>query len=231
MTDAMEGEEFKRRFLDTNVDKNGDPPTHLLMKYVRLLGSGVQKTEPFAHRFMGLPYYTKVTSPLRRFGDMIGHWQIEGALRHEAQTGVSVLDTKGRVPSALAFSKDELNSIITRLGPRERLIRDSKRTAIQHWTAQLFSRAYHYGEAELPEIVHCLITRRAMPGIPTTTAIVQEFGTEFKFEATPEAVEQPELGDWWECTIARVSTYEPAIYLKPMRLISREETRHVKTRV
>lgn len=38
---------------------------------------------PFAHESLGLRYYTNVTSPLRRFQDLIGHWQIEAHLSNK----------------------------------------------------------------------------------------------------------------------------------------------------
>jgi hypothetical protein len=34
----------------------------------------------YAHESLGLKYYTNVTSPLRRFQDLIGHWQLEAYL-------------------------------------------------------------------------------------------------------------------------------------------------------
>ncbi|KAA8910394.1 hypothetical protein TRICI_004192 [Trichomonascus ciferrii] len=41
---------------------------------------------PFAHESLGLKYYTNVTSPLRRFQDLIGHWQLEAYLSNNKYT-------------------------------------------------------------------------------------------------------------------------------------------------
>ncbi|KAJ6084611.1 hypothetical protein N7486_011411 [Penicillium sp. IBT 16267x] len=44
-------------------------------------------SEPVHHHMLGLDAYVKSTSPLRRFTDVIAHYQIEAALRFEAEHG------------------------------------------------------------------------------------------------------------------------------------------------
>ncbi|KIY43894.1 RNB-domain-containing protein [Fistulina hepatica ATCC 64428] len=54
-----------------------------LIKYIELPSSAKFTMEPAAHFALGIPDgqgYTMVTSPLRRFGDLLAHWQIHGAL-------------------------------------------------------------------------------------------------------------------------------------------------------
>ena len=67
--------------------EDGAYPMHLGLLYFKQLGRTVLSTEPLKHRVLGMDHYCKVTSPLRRYGDMILHWQIEAALREEARTG------------------------------------------------------------------------------------------------------------------------------------------------
>jgi hypothetical protein len=74
---------------------------------------GRVSTTPARHSIMGIvdDYgYTQATSPLRRFSDMVGHWQIKSALlpsRHP------LADPRGRPP----FSVEELETIIKETEP------------------------------------------------------------------------------------------------------------------
>ncbi|KAK2076306.1 hypothetical protein QBZ16_000830 [Prototheca wickerhamii] len=38
---------------------------------------------PVPHAGLGLPGYVQVTSPIRRYGDLLAHWQLKAALRGE----------------------------------------------------------------------------------------------------------------------------------------------------
>lgn len=56
--------------------------------YLReLIGPDVLSTRPGRQFLMGVEAYAKVTSPLRRYSDLLAHWQIESALVQEMETG------------------------------------------------------------------------------------------------------------------------------------------------
>lgn len=55
--------------------------------FQRLLGADQLSTRPGPHFLMGVDGYAKVTSPLRRYSDLLAHWQIESALLQEQETG------------------------------------------------------------------------------------------------------------------------------------------------
>jgi exoribonuclease-2 len=46
----------------------------------RLMRGGILGPTPSAHRGLGLPFYAQVTSPLRRYQDLLGHMQIRAVL-------------------------------------------------------------------------------------------------------------------------------------------------------
>jgi len=48
-----------------------------------LVGSDDIAADPAPHALMGVPMYAKATSPLRRYADLLLHWQIHAALRGE----------------------------------------------------------------------------------------------------------------------------------------------------
>jgi exoribonuclease-2 len=80
-------------------------------------------TEPGAHGGLGLELYSQVTSPLRRYSDLLAHLQIRAALRgEEALEGEEVLLRLGAAESAaLAAAQAE-------------------RASRAHWTAVYLSR-------------------------------------------------------------------------------------------
>lgn len=151
--DMPDAEEFLQNVVLPAAAKhpNGEYPMHLGVQYIYTLGETKLTTKPRAHAILGLEAYGKVTSPLRRYGDMILHWQIEAALREEARTRKSlVTDNKNADRSFLPFSAPVLDTIMLGLQPREKIILRSKSYADQFWIAQLLFRAFHYGEAAIP---------------------------------------------------------------------------------
>ncbi|KKY36818.1 putative mitochondrial protein cyt-4 [Diaporthe ampelina] len=63
------------------------PSTEQSRQFHDLVGPDEVSTRPGPHFIMGLDVYAKVTSPLRRYSDLLAHWQIEHALLQEMETG------------------------------------------------------------------------------------------------------------------------------------------------
>lgn len=146
-------DDFFRDVIKPAMNSDGEYPTHLGIQYLTTLGTTGLSTKPSMHKTIGMDHYGKVTSPLRRYGDMILHWQIEGALREEARRRQSlVTDDDEADRSFLPFSASVLNTIMLGLQPREKIIQRATTYADQFWIAQLLFRAFHYGEAKLPWI-------------------------------------------------------------------------------
>ncbi|KAK5122556.1 hypothetical protein LTR85_003819 [Meristemomyces frigidus] len=125
--------------------EKGEYPMHLGMQYLETFGSTALSTTPFKHKILGMDNYGKVTSPLRRYGDMILHWQIEAALRQEAETGRSLVTSdKGADRRFLPFSAPVLNTIIVGLQPRESIIMRAKMYAENFWMSLLLFRGFHF---------------------------------------------------------------------------------------
>ena len=61
----------------------------------------------YAHHALGVPAYTQATSPIRRYVDLLAHWQIKAHLRGEGQGG-----NEG---GTLAFDRDQLDAAIVAL--------------------------------------------------------------------------------------------------------------------
>lgn len=86
--DALQA--FTRDVFYPQLVAGKNPPAEDWHKLRSLVGSYDISTTPAPNRSMGLDLYTKVTSPLRRYPDLLVHWQIEAALREEHRLGKSL---------------------------------------------------------------------------------------------------------------------------------------------
>lgn len=128
--------------------KGEETPEHV-EQLLNLVGESKPSTKPGRHFFMGVDMYTKVTSPLRRYSDLISHWQIENALAQEMDKG-KVVEQK------LPFSRKELDQeILPWMRVRQTSIqRMMSRGGWKGYGTQALVRAWKYpvpGQSVLPE--------------------------------------------------------------------------------
>lgn len=83
----------------------------------RLFARAELDTRPHAHCSLGLPQYTMVTSPIRRYSDLVVQRQIKHAL------------TSGNA----LYSDEELQQLITRLGAAQAVIFQVQRKWTRYW--------------------------------------------------------------------------------------------------
>ena len=102
------------------------------------------------HVLLNCSEYMRFTSPLRRYHDLLNHWQVDGFLRNEAkfQDGFVTPDTETLLPFSQQFFEDYIKSSSARIRELEKLMRRSR----HHWVFQAFFRAFHFKEAQLPEV-------------------------------------------------------------------------------
>lgn len=199
--------------------KHGNLPQILATRLMRAMGRAIPHSSPLPHKIIGVPGYVKVTSPLRRFGDMIAHWQIEAAIRYEAQTGKQFngVDASVLARKVLAFSPKQMQESIIMLSPRERIITMAKRHSTNFWASQAFLRAFKYHEAPLPEVFR-LQVQLVQPGRGSIGPL-SEYGLA-AFMREEEGVQQ---GDEWEVMLDRVDVFARCVFVKPLRLVHRSE--------
>lgn len=63
------------------------PSMDQVMQFRDLVGPDEMSTCPGPYFILGVDAYAKVTSPLRRYSDLVAHWQIEHALLQEMEAG------------------------------------------------------------------------------------------------------------------------------------------------
>lgn len=217
-------EELKNDMMTNYLAKHRNPPLRLTMQYMESLGRAIAHTSPLPHRVIGVSGYVRVTSPLRRFSDMIAHWQIEAAMRYEQRSGKKYnAASLGAQKGILPFTQRQIQDSIITLSPREKLIATTQRNTVNHWISQAFLRALHYGEAKLPSTFKCWIRYIDLggnrPGFkPMAAALLPEFG----LRVTIRDVEDAQLGDEWEVALDSVDLFNARIYVKTIRLLRRE---------
>ncbi|MCP5453762.1 MAG: RNB domain-containing ribonuclease [Spirochaetaceae bacterium] len=139
----------------------------------RLMKAGMAGVQPRAHQGLGVTMYAQATSPLRRYGDLLGHQQARAALAAEA----------GRAYYPV-LPADELSMRMARAAAGAQAVRKAERQSELHWTlAWLLDRPGWEGDAVvvqagngdallyLPEIGLETRVRAAAPGLNATLRV------------------------------------------------------------
>ncbi|KAG0234606.1 hypothetical protein BGX31_004543 [Mortierella sp. GBA43] len=96
-------------------------------------------TTPVGHWSMGvLDGYSKVTSPLRRYSDMLSHWQYKGLLLSKHQSSSS--SSASVLSSTPVFSLDTLTRLSSTIRDRERMLGMLEARSVRFWIAELLRR-------------------------------------------------------------------------------------------
>jgi exoribonuclease R len=190
------------------------------------LPKGLTSSKPIFHASLGMDQYTKCTSPLRRFSDLLGHWQIEAALRHEAEQGAPS-SAASHVP-VLPFSVTDIDTIIAR-SDWQNLRKDRAQSRSRDfWACQLLFRALYFDAVELPETFQCMIVgqtiERKAPTIQKDDH--QYIGSLLPFGlrclvTVENEIENVELGDLVEVKLSYVELYYISVVVRLVRLIKR----------
>lgn len=219
-------EAFRREHLDPATERLGYTPLALVSKYLRLIGRGVSTPYPIKHTIIGSEAYVKVTSPLRRYGDLLAHWQIEAALRHEARTGQSLLNDRNNSKDFLPYSYSQIESMIPRVSVRERMISKAKEVSQRHWILLLLLRAHYFKEAALPETFTMYIHSKGQIRVDGKhSGYLEELGLNVDMPDNPTTKDNGgvEIGDRWEVKLHHIDVYLRSCTVVPVRLIERAE--------
>jgi RNB domain len=211
--------EFHRKVLLSSVGSGGYYPYDLGLEYLRLTAVTVSTAGGPLIR-SGVERYARCTSPLRRYSDMLLHWQVEAALRHEAQHGESSLVGNLR-SDYLPFSRAQVDELLPWLQWRRRLMTITSRNAQRFWAAQLLMRAVFYGEAELPRtfemrVVKTVDYRRGVE----VFGILMDLNVQV-FAIVPDWMEKRgvKIGERYEVEIKDIDVFHTVVRVNPLRLI------------
>ena len=151
----MSPEDFRKQYifpaagtLDTSNAKQ------LMVTYNALVGLLEITPEPRKHHILGLSAYCQATSPLRRYIDLVAHWQVDAALAFERRTGISLERSAQDVSKPacpLPFSASQVAQIGHDYHQRTLALRRAEVLDRQTWVLTALHRAFYYDQAPLPE--------------------------------------------------------------------------------
>ncbi|KAK1600147.1 uncharacterized protein LY79DRAFT_698760 [Colletotrichum navitas] len=143
---------FRRAHVDP-VAARGEPvPVDVLHGLFALVGTSELSADPAPFYSVGLDAYAKASSPLRRFADLVVHWQIHAALARERATGRSLAGHDcSDAPDLLPWTRRALAPALPVLQALQRQIKQvDNRDGPTQWAAQALLRAWRFREAPLP---------------------------------------------------------------------------------
>ncbi|KIX93207.1 uncharacterized protein Z520_11061 [Fonsecaea multimorphosa CBS 102226] len=128
--------------------------------------TGKLSSTPIPHVHKSHQVHLWFSNPLRRYPDMMAHWQVDAYLRAEASRVIQPGDPDDKLQ--LPISKEMVEQFIVEHSPRMyEWAREIARTEKRHWITQALFRAFHFKEAELPEVwdvnVTSILTTRTRP--------------------------------------------------------------------
>lgn len=172
-------------------------------------------TYPLEHRLLGFTQYTKITSPLRRYMDLVSLWQIDAALREEASSGISLVGRKDM--SYLALSSIEVNKILRLQDTRMKRSSKYASAHTKHWTTLCLARAHYLNEAKLPDPLTALVSKA---GAQRQLARLEQLEMSCDLvEGLGENGDRPVDGDIWEVSISSIIPFDRKVKVKPIRKI------------
>ncbi len=182
----------------------------------------VTATEPRAHARLGLPLMSQVTSPLRRYSDMLMHWQIGAALQADGELTVPARGaaTASSVSSSRGGYLDtaSLDALLPSLSSQERLMMRLGRRSSLFWTAQLFMRALVSNEPAVDRTFRLVVERVHSLGHVAWGYSLPLY-VHMQMPVSPDAYVS--IGDEWLVRLETVQCWTSSIMVAPLRLLRR----------
>lgn len=199
-------------------------PLSIALEYQRLLGAVAPSTTPGPHLHLGLDMFTRTTSPLRRYSDMLVHWQIEAALLEEARSGQSLIGSTRE--DYLPFKKDEIDRFLPIMDRREKDLLSWQRDAQRVWAMQLLLRAWKFNEASLPPTFELWTHTIENKSIRGELTYFGGLSATFNLPSwLPE--DDVQIGDVFEVKLTDLDIYDRRIQVEPLRRVRRTAERAI----
>ncbi|KAF2791299.1 RNB-domain-containing protein [Melanomma pulvis-pyrius CBS 109.77] len=221
--DDLSLEQLQKQVVFPHLQKHGRLSRSVGFRYLAALGKAIAHSSPLPHKIIGVKSYLRVTSPLRRFSDMIAHWQIEAALRYEARTGkkFNADATKTTDRPVLPFSKEQMQESIITLSPREKIIQKTNTYSAHFWVCLAWMRAFYYKEASLPATMKVWI-RSVGEENSMSLGFLRVYSIAVRVLKIPADGFKLEVGDEWEAEVYSINVFRRQICMRPIRLLHRE---------
>ncbi|KAM3520929.1 hypothetical protein MY4038_009234 [Beauveria bassiana] len=199
------------------IAKGIEPTMSQRAELSRLTGGIELAAQPGPYFLLGLDMYAKATSPLRRFGDLIVHWQVHAALAHERAKGGQLDPARDSddVDAKMAFSQAQLAETLPLLQLREKLGRAVSRGA-SDWILMAVARAWQH-DGNLPEKIVFTVDMQLREGL---LGHLDLFGLEAIMDADGldgrALIKDVKVADRFEVALADVNVHAGQILVKAL---------------
>ncbi|KAI6712577.1 hypothetical protein JHW43_004895 [Diplocarpon mali] len=211
---------FLEKIKDGAREADGSVPINTMMEYYATIGKVQPSVFPGPHAALALEGFVKVTSPLRRYGDLAAHFQIEAALLEEARTGKSLAGSISH--DYLAISAARLEQILPRMAGREKRIAAMTTKNVRLWSLQLLLRAWKFGETELPSPLDFAV-RSVNIATNSTGGVVSQLLIGGKMDVPSwTKAEDIKIGDRFEVEIEYIDVFVGYVNYKAIRSLESE---------
>ncbi|KAI1148629.1 hypothetical protein F4825DRAFT_454258 [Nemania diffusa] len=223
-------QQYARDVLNPMLNSGIRPDEKVWKQIQSLIGVDEVSTTPGPHFTLGSDMYTKATSPLRRFGDLIVHWQIEAALLEESSLGRK-LKKGGKMPgddlSFLPFDRERLNRMLPMLRLREKQARTlTNIDGADQWILQALVRAWRFKEASLPETFKLTVTHLTSKRILGQLNWFERRAMLKHEDLNDVALAlNVRLGDVFEVRLTDVNVYTKRIFVEALRVLEKADAK------
>ncbi|RDA91513.1 hypothetical protein CP533_4581 [Ophiocordyceps camponoti-saundersi (nom. inval.)] len=186
----------------------------------KLTGEVDMSSRPGPYFLMGLDMYTKATSPLRRFSDLLVHWQIHGALAYEREAGRSLDPAKDELTSILPFTASGLK--LPWLKMREKTGRRMASGSLD-WILIAMVRAWRFEGKDLGRLTFRVSSK-------WTRGLIGRLGL-FNLPARLDAefldgcrlLKESAIGDEYEVELCDVCVHGRTVFVKALRYLGNHD--------
>lgn len=200
-----------------------------LYAHARLFyGRRAISSSPIYHRMLNFAQHIRVTSPLRRYYDLLAGWQIDAAILEEARQKellqrerLDITPDKEYINDIVPFSHQAVDKILAfsefTAGTRKAFVRNHE----NNWLRLALARSLYLGEdPALPNMRVTCFQKNRDGSRPCRCD--QLFGTIY-IPSTVHSGEDGNLideGDVWEVKISDVDMYNLRTYIAPLKRLS-----------
>ncbi|KAI6785874.1 Mitochondrial protein cyt-like protein [Emericellopsis cladophorae] len=207
-----------------DVEKGIAPDFDKIARVLVMTGGVQLSTDPGPHFMMGIDMYTKTTSPLRRFSDLIAHWQIHAALAKEHRLQRPLDPAQDDLNAILPFPEADLKNTLALLHMREKMARVVSRGE-KDWILMALARAHRF-DGTAPGKLRFTVTSRWKSGVIGTLDL-------FKLRATMRVQDmnnkallmKVHVGDQFDVELLNVDPYQGTVEVTALDYIPRERAK------
>ncbi|KAG5437922.1 hypothetical protein PCANB_000268 [Pneumocystis canis] len=156
-------------------------------------GPTIISTSPSPHSSLAIDHYIQATSPLRRYCDLVTHWQIQASL-------------KGKGNNELPFSKEYLDSVLPLWLFKEKTLKNFSRISTKLWICILLLKIGLETLSPFHAWIWSIQDRKSL-----VTGIIKELGVNCKISSNNGYCVN-NLGDLVQIKITRIDLVDRVIY-------------------